>query len=54
MIRQTAAGGQVRVMDVATVIDGFEQNDSGHCERETRCFLQVKTTDDMQVKPVTR
>jgi multidrug efflux pump subunit AcrB len=27
VIRQTPGGGQVRVMDVATVIDGFEQNE---------------------------
>jgi len=26
VVRQTANGGQVRVIDVATVIDGFEQN----------------------------
>ena len=50
VIRQTAAGGQVRVMDVATVIDGFEQNEIlATANGKPAVLLQVKTTDDMQV-----
>ena len=50
VIRQTANGGQVRVMDVATVIDGFEQNEIlATLNGKPAVLLQVKSTDDMQV-----
>ncbi len=50
VIRQTANGGQVRVIDVATVIDGFEQNPIlATANGKPAVLLQVKSTDDMQV-----
>ena len=50
VIRQTANGGQVRVTDVATVIDGFEQNEIlATLNGKPAVLLQVKSTDDMQV-----
>ena len=51
-IRQTAnGGGQVRVMDVATVIDGFEQKTkySRHSTVNPRCCCRSNQDDDMQV-----
>ena len=50
VVRQTANGGQVRVIDVATVIDGFEQNQIlATANGKPALLLQVKSTDDMQV-----
>ena len=50
VVRQTANGGQVRVIDVATVIDGFEQNQIlATANGKPALLLQVMSTDDMQV-----
>ena len=50
VIRQTADGGTVRVADVATVIDGFEQNEIlATANGKPAVLLQAKSTDDMQV-----
>ncbi len=50
VIRQTADGGKVRVIDVATVIDGFEQNEIlATLNGKPAVLLQAKSTDDMQV-----
>ena len=50
VIRQTADGGTVRVGDVATVIDGFEQNEIlATLNGKPAVLLQAKSTDDMQV-----
>ena len=50
VIRQTPSGGRVRVADVATVIDGFEQNEIlATLNGQPAVLLQVKSTDDMQV-----
>ena len=50
VIRQTADGGTVRVADVATVIDGFEQNEIlATLNGKPAVLLQAKSTDDMQV-----
>ena len=50
VIRQTADGGTVRVADVATVIDGFEQNEIlATANGKPAMLLQAKSTDDMQV-----
>ncbi len=50
VIRQTLDGGQVRVMDVATVIDGFEQNEIlATLNGQPAVLLQSKASDNMQV-----
>ena len=50
IIRQTPKGGIVRVADVATVLDGFEQNDIlATLNGQPALLLQVMSTDDMQV-----
>ena len=50
VVRQTANGGQVRIIDVATVIDGFEQNQIlATANGKPALLLQVMSTDDMQV-----
>ena len=50
VIRQTPDGGQVRVMDVATVIDGFEQNEIlATLNGQPAVLLQSKASDNMQV-----
>ena len=50
VIRQTPDGGTVRVADVATVIDGFEQNEIlATLNGKPAVLLQAKSTDDMQV-----
>lgn len=55
VVRQTANGGQVRVIDVATVIDGFEQNQIlATANGKPALLLQVKSTDDMQVVKASR
>jgi multidrug efflux pump subunit AcrB len=54
IIRQTPQGGIVRVDDVATVLDDFEQNEIlATLDGQAAVLLQVMSTDDMQVvKPV--
>ena len=50
VIRQTPDGGTVRVADVATVIDGFEQNEIlATLNGKPAVLLQAMSTDDMQV-----
>jgi len=50
VIRQTADGGKIRVADVATVIDGFEQNQIlATLNGKPAVLLQVQSTDNMQV-----
>ena len=50
VIRQTPDGGQVRVMDVATVIDGFEQNEIlATLNGQPAVLLQSRDSDNMQV-----
>jgi len=50
VIRQTADGGQIRVVDVATVVDGFEQNEIlATLNGQAAVLLQVQSTDNMQV-----
>ncbi|MEL0137199.1 MAG: efflux RND transporter permease subunit [Halieaceae bacterium] len=50
IIRQTAEGGKIRVTDVATVIDGFEQNKIlATLNGKPAVLLSVKSTDNMQV-----
>ena len=50
VIRQTPDGGQVRVMDVATVIDGFEQNEIlATLNGQPAVLLQSRGSDNMQV-----
>ncbi|MCH1611210.1 MAG: efflux RND transporter permease subunit, partial [Luminiphilus sp.] len=50
VIRQTPGGGRVRVMDVATVIDGFEQNEIlATLNGQPAVLLQSKASDNMQV-----
>jgi multidrug efflux pump subunit AcrB len=50
IIRQTPQGGIVRVGDVATVLDDFEQNEIlATLNGQPAVLLQVMSTDDMQV-----
>ncbi|MBT7312753.1 MAG: efflux RND transporter permease subunit, partial [Halieaceae bacterium] len=50
IIRQTPQGGIVRVGDVATVLDDFEQNEIlATLDGQAAVLLQVMSTDDMQV-----
>jgi len=50
VIRQTADGGKILLKDVATVIDGFEQNDIlATLDGKPAILLLAKSTDDMQV-----
>lgn len=50
IIRQAAEGGKIRVTDVATVIDGFEQNKIlATLNGKPAVLLSVKSTDNMQV-----
>lgn len=50
VVRQTADGGKILLSDVATVIDGFEQNDIlARLDGRPAILLNAKTTDDMQV-----
>ena len=50
VIRQTPDGGQVRVMDVATVIDGFEQNEIlATLNGQPAVLLVSRGSDNMQV-----
>ena len=50
VIRQTPDGGKVRVSDVATVIDGFEQNEIlATLNGKPAVLLQMKSGDNMQV-----
>ena len=50
MIRQTTKGGIVRVGDVATVLDYFEQNEIlATLNGQPAVLLQVMSTDNMQV-----
>ncbi len=50
VIRQTPGGGQVRVIDVATVIDGFEQNEIlATLNGQPAVLLQSRGSDNMQV-----
>ena len=50
IIRQTPQGGIVRVDDVATVLDDFEQNEIlATLDGQAAVLLQVMSTDDMQV-----
>lgn len=50
VIRQTADGGKILLADVATVIDGFEQNDIiATLDGKPAILLNAKSTDDMQV-----
>ena len=50
MIRQTSEGAVVRVGDVATVIDGFEENEIlATMDGQPAVLLQVLSTDTMQV-----
>jgi multidrug efflux pump subunit AcrB len=50
VIRQTADGGKILLSDVATVIDGFEQNDIlARLDGRPAILLNAKTTDAMQV-----
>ena len=49
VIRQTPNGGQVRVMDVATVIDGFEQDQIlAALDGRSAIVLEVDSTEDTQ------
>ena len=55
VVRQTANGGQVRVIDVATVIDGFEQNQIlATANGQPALLLQVMSPDEMQVVKASR
>ena len=50
IVRQTLEGGIVRVGDVATVLDDFEQNEIlATLNGQPAVLLQVMSTDDMQV-----
>lgn len=50
VIRQTAAGGAIRVGDVARVIDGFEDNEIlATMNGQPAVLLQLQDTDNMQV-----
>ncbi|MAC35897.1 MAG: RND transporter [Halieaceae bacterium] len=50
VIRQTADGAKIRVIDVSTVIDGFEQNEIlATLNGQPAVLLQVQSTDNMQV-----
>ena len=50
VVRQTSDGGIVRLRDVATVIDGFEDEEIlATLDGEPAILLQVMTTDVMQV-----
>ncbi len=50
VIRQSAAGGVVRVGDVARVIDGFEDNEIlATMNGQPAVLLQLQDTDNMQV-----
>jgi multidrug efflux pump subunit AcrB len=50
VIRQTSEGAMVRVGDVATVIDGFEENEIlATMDGQPAVLLQVLSTDKMQV-----
>ena len=50
VIRQTPDGGKIRVRDVATVIDGFEQNEIlATLNGKPAVLLQMKSSDNMQV-----
>lgn len=50
VIRQTSEGATVRVGDVATVIDGFEENEIlATMDGQPAVLLQVLSTDNMQV-----
>jgi multidrug efflux pump subunit AcrB len=50
VIRQSSDGGIVRVGDVATVIDGFEEDEIlATLDGEPAVLLQVLTSDEMQV-----
>jgi multidrug efflux pump subunit AcrB len=50
VVRQSAAGGLVRVGDVARVIDGFEENEIlATLNGAPAVLLQVQSTDNMQV-----
>ena len=49
VIRQTPGGGQVRVMDVATVIDGFEQDQIlAALDGRSAIVLEADATEDTQ------
>ena len=49
VIRQTPGGGQVRVMDVATVIDGFEQDPIlAALDGRSAIVLEANSTEDTQ------
>ena len=50
IVRQTADGGTIRVGDVATVIDGFEDNEIlASLNGEPAVLLQVMTTETMDI-----
>lgn len=50
VIRQTTDGGKIRVADIATVTDGFEQNEIlATLNGQPAVLLQVQSTDNMQV-----
>ena len=54
VIRQTPDGGRIRLIDVATVIDGFESELLATLNGEPAVLLQAKSTDDMQVVKASR
>ena len=50
IVRQTADGGTIRVGDVATVVDGFEDNEIlATLNGEAAVLLQVMTTETMDI-----
>lgn len=50
IVRQSEAGGTIRVGDVARVVDGFEENEIlATLNGEPAVLLQVMSTDNMQV-----
>jgi len=50
IVRQTSDGGTIRVSDVATVIDGFEDNEIlATLNGEPAVLLQVMTTETMDI-----
>lgn len=50
IVRQSSAGGTVRVGDLAKIIDGFEDNEIlATMNGEPAVLLQVQSTDNMQV-----
>ncbi len=50
VVRQSPEGGVIRVGDVATVIDGFEENEIlATLNGEPAVLLQVMTSDNMQI-----